>query len=237
MIVLLGKNVCFSQEKVVKTKVPDVDIYLGLGFSPSLMLTEHQKFQGDYFNYFFKDSLPSIEWRSYDSTRNLGREFGALTISGTFGVRAWKQLYTGIFYQMINISGYSKPGVTGSLFLKPGSTLFFLIGLQAGYIYRPIKNHPSFELVPMFSLGTYYGNEYYGSTGKKWQMNTQLRAQYYLKGRYGLYCAPSYTFWKFKETGYSETFQRATSDRSVFQQLSVDIGISFRIHLIRSKNL
>lgn len=237
MMVLVGKNECFSQENIVKTRVPDVDIYIGIGFSPSMFLKENQQYRGDYFTYLNKDSFPLVDWRSFDSTRNLGKNYGSLSISGTFGVRAWQSLYTGIYYQMINISGYSKPGVTGSLFLKPGSTLFFLIGLQAGYVYRPIKNHPSLEVLPMFSFGTYYGNEYYGSSGRKWQMNAQIRAQYYLKGRYGLYVAPSYTYWKYKEKGYSESFQRATIDKSVFQQLSVDIGISIRLHLMRSKVL
>lgn len=238
LTVLVGwVNSCFSQESVRKTRVPDVDIYIGLGVSPALMLKENQVFEGDYFTYFDKDTFPEVEWRAFDSTRNLRKDYGSFSLSGTFGVRAWKSLYTGIYYQMINISGYSKPGVTSSLFLKPGSTLFFLIGLQAGYVYRPIKNHPELELVPMFSFGTYYGNEYYGNPGKKWQMNAQIRAQYYLKGRFGLYCAPSYTYWKYKEKGFSESFQRATINRSVFQQLSVDVGVSFRLHLIRSNKL
>lgn len=231
-LVLFPKIVSAQENK--KTRVRSLDLYISAGLTPALFLKERQSYAGDFFYYPDKNSFPQISWVEFDSTRNLRNEYSSFGISGTFGICAWKGLYTGLYYQLLNINGYAKPGVTGSLFLAPGSTLFFMIGGQVGYKFQPIKSHLQWEILPLISFGSYYGNEYYGNSGNKWQFNLQLRNQYHFKNRWGIHFSPAYTRWMYRQKGESEFFGIATRDKSIFNMISMDVGLSIKLHIDRS---
>jgi hypothetical protein len=213
-----------------KERIPYIKISADIAYAPVFLLQERQQFKGE----FFPDAGFLIpEWQEIDESQSLHQQYRSSGITGRLGFNFWKQLYLGVRYSTLNIKGYDKPGVRGGLFVDEKNTFFFFVGMTAGYIWQPIQAKPQFSILPMLGFGTYISDEFYAGPGSKLNFHSSLKVQYLFKERYGLFVAPAFSFWQYKDKGYSNFFERETSDRIRMHSLGLEAGFSFQINIDR----
>ena len=216
-----------SLQSNASDKFPFLNINADIAYSPVFWLQQKQVYQGEFYPEI--DGFVPI-WLDINQREKLIPNNNHISINGRLGFQFWKQLYVGLRYSFLNIKGYSKPGITGGLFAKEGNTFFFFMSGQVGYIWQPFQAE-AWSFTPLLGFGSYLGSEYYAGTGRKWQMNGQIKAQYLLNKKYGFFVAPGFTYWQYKDKGYSNYFARETNDILRLNSFQLEIGISFNFHL------
>jgi hypothetical protein len=220
----------FSTHLRGNEKFPRIRFYADIAYNPVLSLQLKQQYKGEF--YPFSDPL-TVEWSETDNQQKIIPSFGYWSVSGHVGVNFWKGLYTGIRYQLMQVNGYSVPGLSAGPFLDVNSSFFFLTTFQAGYIFQPLSKHPEWTILPMAGIGSYFANDYFTGPGRKWLINTQVKTQYLFKEKWGLYVAPGFSYWQYKDKGFSNVFQRETLDKIQLSQWYLEAGVSFSIQINR----
>jgi hypothetical protein len=219
-----------SQLSWSKERLPFIRFHADIAWNPILNMQMHQVYQGEFYP---DGQLPLVLWSDINEKHKLVPGYGYWNISGHFGTSFKKGFYVGLRYNIMQIKGFGTPGLSAGPFLDVNSSFFFLYSIQAGYIWQPLKCHPQWTVMPLAGLGSYFANDYFSGEGRKWMFNTQLKTTYLFKEKYGLFLSPGYALWQHKEKGFSNTFERNTLDRIRLQQVYVEAGFSFRIHIDR----
>jgi hypothetical protein len=213
-----------------KEKLPFIRFHVDVAWNPVLNMQMHQLYQGEFYP---DGQLPVVEWSEVDKRQKLIPGYSYWNIGGHFGTSFQNGIYVGIRYNIMQINGLEVPGLSAGPFLDVESSFFFLYSIQAGYIWRPLKDHPQWTVMPLAGVGSYFANDYFTGSGRKWMLNAQVKTTYLFKERYGLFLSPGFATWQHKDKGYSNTFERNTLDRIRLQQWYLEAGFSFLIHIDR----
>jgi hypothetical protein len=220
----------FQLSSYGQEKFPYIKISADIAFVPTVLLFEKEQFNGEFFP---EGGFLAPEWVEIQTEQNLHKRYQSSGITGRISFNFWKQLQLGVRYSSLNIKGYNRPGVRGGLFIGEENTFFFFVGLSAGYIWYPVKKHPAFSMVPMLGVGTYISDEFFSGPGRKWHVHGSLKTQYLFKERLGLFVAPAFSYWQYRDKGFSNFFDRPTSDYISMRHLGIETGISFQINIDR----
>lgn len=213
-----------------KDKLPFIRFHADIAWNSALNMQMHQVYQGEFYP---AGQLPVVLWSEVDEQQKLVPGYSYWNISGHFGTSFQNGIYVGLRYNIMQINGLVVPGLSAGPFLDINSSFFFLYSIQAGYNWQPLKNHPQWTVRPMVGAGSYFANDYFSGAGRKWLFNTQVKTTYLFKKRYGFFLSPGFAVWQHKDKGYSNAFERNTIDRIRLQQLYLETGISFSVHIDR----
>lgn len=210
-------------------KFDRVRILFGLNytyFSP--LIAQKDNYKGEYK---VSEDVPTT-FINYSNKSNVAQHYSASNIQFTLQANFWKSLYTGVHYHFFSIKDYKRPG--GNLLSKSNS-LFFIVAASFAYSFEFLKNK-NLHIMPSFRIGGYTADNYYDAQGKKIYLGLDCKFRYLIKNKFGFSLGADYDFLRYKNKGYSDIFQKTTSQRTKLNNIYFNAGFCYNINIRLNKN-